>query len=271
MKTTNQALQGFGQLSGRQGGGASAAQLPGMDIFKSYYSQILGMMSVPGISVSVPSRGELQKDFEASMRPGVDIAISNRRDAGERTKAELDADAASRGMTGSSFLSSMKEREGDDVERDISNMETQYGASLAERIQDALMQYKQMSMQAQMFNAQMYQSASDTAMGIASDWYSLYLSSLGGSSKRSSGGAASNNFDALTRAECERYVSLLNGAEKRSLFNSGDEYWTERRGELQASLGRNYEPFKRFHTEKGTVPKLHDRPAVNKPQLGVSK
>lgn len=244
-KTAAQSLPTAAAKTGASGG----FSLPGMDLFTQYYNQILGMMQVPSISVSVPSRASLEADFSASMRPNVDLAIGNRRSAGERTKAELDADAAARGMGGSTFLSSMKEREGDDVETDVATLEAQYSASLAERIQDAMMEYQQMSMQANMFNAQMQQSAMSTAMGVASTWYTSYLSGLSSSRRNGGGGgsskqaAVSNAFSGLTLSQCEQYVDMLDRSEKLQLFSSDQSYWADRRAELEASLGDDYTRF----------------------------
>ena len=66
-----------------------------MSKFQEYYDTILGALNVPSISVSVPSKAELKEDISSYLRPGVDLAISKRRAAGETAKAELDADAVS--------------------------------------------------------------------------------------------------------------------------------------------------------------------------------
>ena len=143
----------------------------------------------------------------------------------------------------------MKEREGDDVETDVATLEAQYSASLAERIQDAMMEYQQMSMQANMFNAQMQQSAMSTAMGVASTWYTSYLSGLSSSRRNGGGGgsskqaAVSNAFSGLTLSQCEQYVDMLDRSEKLQLFSSDQSYWADRRAELEASLGDDYTRF----------------------------
>ena len=61
----------------------------------------------------------------------MDSAIGNRREHGETTLAELDADAYSRGMGGSTYLSGMKRREYDAVAADIAMLEANYNAQLA--------------------------------------------------------------------------------------------------------------------------------------------
>lgn len=77
--------------------------------------------------------------------------------------AELEADAYSRGMGSSSFVSSMNAREQDDVQSDIAAIEAQYAAAIAEQLYKAMNTYNEMNLQAQMFNAQMRQNAQNSA------------------------------------------------------------------------------------------------------------
>ena len=102
-------------------------------------------------------------------------------------KAELDADAVSRGMGASTYVSSMKEREDDDVQSDISIMEAQYTATLAERIAAALEKYQSMSLQAQLQNAQYAYNAQTTAMNLASQWFNSYMNNAARAVKGSGG------------------------------------------------------------------------------------
>ena len=67
----------------------------------------------------------------------MDSAIDNRREHGETTLAELDADAYSRGMGGSTYLSGMKRREYDAVAADIAMLEANYNAQLAKYLYEA--------------------------------------------------------------------------------------------------------------------------------------
>ena len=80
-------------------------------IYGSFYDQALSMFSVPTVSVPTPSRAEIQADVAASLRPATDQAIETRRAQGESNMAELDADAASRGMGASTYGTSVKQRE----------------------------------------------------------------------------------------------------------------------------------------------------------------
>lgn len=67
----------------------------------------------------------------------MDSAIDNRREHGETTLAELDADAYSRGMGGSTYLSGIKRREYDAVAADIAMLEANYNAQLAKYLYEA--------------------------------------------------------------------------------------------------------------------------------------
>jgi len=237
-------------------GGASAPSLFENDAFMDYYKYILGAISTPGVSVSVPGRDALRRDYEASMRPGVDLAIETRRARGERTKAEIDADAASRGMEASTYVTSVKEREGDDVERDVAMMESQYSAALAERISAAMEYYASLEMQAASANAQMRASASGTALSLASQWYQNYLNGLGSGAARSgsygggsgggSGGGGSGG--GLSEDDYFDYVFGLTPDQRAGLFYSASGYWKARRDEIVAAIGAE-----RFNTLRNSL------------------
>ncbi len=90
-----------------------------------------------GVALTLPTLEELYSQLEQFLRPAVDSAIDNRREHGETTLAELDADAYSRGMGGSTYLSGMKRREYDAVAADIAMLEANYNAQLAKYLYEA--------------------------------------------------------------------------------------------------------------------------------------
>lgn len=168
--------------------------------------------------------------------------------------AELDADAVSRGMGGSSFVTSVKAREMEEAQEDISDIEAQYGAVLAERIYDTLSQYDQMNLSAQQYNADAAAAAAKTALSMASDWYSQYLAQqaaaaqkqTSGSSSGSSGSSSSSKKSGLSTADYTEYVRNLTSAQQKLLFNSSTEYWSSRRDEIYSALGSTlYENLKK--------------------------
>lgn len=211
--------------------------------FDGYYNAIKSSLSVPAITVKAPSREEVSSMWSGILRPGTDAAIEKRNRAAQEDMAELDADAVSRGMGGSSFVTSVKARELEEAQDDISDMEAQYGAVLAERIYDTLSQYDQMSLSAQQYNAEAAASAAKTALSMASDWYSQYLAQQSAAAKQKSSGSSSSGSSGaskksrLSTADYTEYVRNLTSSQQRLLFNSSSEYWSSRRDEIYSALG----------------------------------
>lgn len=221
----------------------------GANALESYYRALLGLFSVPGVTVPAPTYDELGKTFESIIRPGVDTAIENRYEAGARNMAELEADAYSRGMGSSSFVSSMNAREQDDVQSDIAAIEAQYAAAIAEQLYKAMNTYNEMNLQAQMFNAQMRQNAQNSAAARALDMYGGRNSQSGGDRRRESPGLSESAYSGLSLPECENYIESLSQSERNSLFAGSTQYWRARRNEIINSLGAEaYERLKsRYH------------------------
>lgn len=105
--------------------------------FEDYYSRLISALHSYGIDMALPTLDELYNQLSAFLRPSVDAAIAGRQKYGETVMAELDADAYSRGMGASSYLSSMKNREYDDIANDVAAMESNYNSTLAEYLYNA--------------------------------------------------------------------------------------------------------------------------------------
>ncbi len=121
------------------GGNTGGGNMGGYDAgsFEDYYSRLIAALHSYGIDMALPTLDELYSQLSAFLRPSVDAAIAGRQRYGETVMAELDADAYSRGMGSSSYLSSMKNREYDDIANDIAAMETNYNSTLAEYLYNA--------------------------------------------------------------------------------------------------------------------------------------
>ncbi len=216
-----------------------------MELFNQYFSGLMSSVQTPTVSVETPNREELLADYSAAMRPGVELAIGNRRKRGEAARAEMDADAYSRGMGASTYVSSMKEREGDDVESDVAMLEAGYTAALAERVAASLEKYAALKLQAESQNANNAISAQNSAMSLAGQWYGAYLSGLGKASASGgsrSGGAKSAadpypNRYGLSDAEYEDFVRGLTTSERNKLYYSAEEDWADCRQEILEALG----------------------------------
>lgn len=108
-----------------------------------YYTKLAEKLRSYGVK-SIPSFAELYKLFEGLLRPAIEAAIKARSSAGRTNMAEIDADAYARGMGGSSYISSMKKREMDNVSSDVIRLEGQYTSSMAEYLYKALSSMQQM-------------------------------------------------------------------------------------------------------------------------------
>ena len=214
--------------------------------FDGYYNAIKNSLSVPTVTVKPPSKDEVSSMWSGILRPSADAAIEKRNRAAERDMAELDADAVSRGMGGSTYVTSVKAREMEEAQDDIGEIEAQYGAVLAERIYDTLSQYDQMSLSAQQYNASAAAAAAETALSMASDWYSQYLAQQNAAMERQASGRSSGSFggssgsskkSGLSTADYTEYVRNLTPAQQKLLFNSSTEYWSSRRDEIFSALG----------------------------------
>lgn len=214
--------------------------------FDGYYNAIKNSLSVPTVTVKPPRKDEVSSMWSGILRPSADAAIEKRNRAAERDMAELDADAVSRGMGGSTYVTSVKAREMEEAQDDIGEIEAQYGAVLAERIYDTLSQYDQMSLSAQQYNTSAAAAAAETALSMASDWYSQYLAQQNAAMERQASGRSSGSYggssgsskkSGLSTADYTEYVRNLTPAQQKLLFNSSTEYWSSRRDEIFSALG----------------------------------
>ncbi|MDD6047569.1 MAG: peptidoglycan-binding domain-containing protein [bacterium] len=210
-------------------------------IYGGYYDKALSMLSAPAVQVNRPARAEIQADVEASLRPAAEQAIATRRARGETNMAELDADAASRGMGASTYVTSVKEREMANTERDVATIESNYGAALAERVASYLQYYTNLEFQAQMQNAQLQYNAKNAAASLAAQWYAAYQSASAKESRKRSGTGRSTAAEAvyfsMSPAEYAEFVMNMSEAERRLLYSSDSAQWKESRKELYGALG----------------------------------
>lgn len=190
------------------------------------------------VSVQAPDYDSLVELFEAYLRPTYDRAIENRHQAAQTSMAELDADAYSRGMGASTFVSSMREREQDDMNSDIAMLETEYASALSEKLYEAMAAYSKLKLEADIYNAENALSASSTGRSTGR---STGSSSGRGSGKTASAGSGTGmsgkvkfGFD-----ECKSLLGKFSTSERYDFFMSGDPYWKQMRSEMIEAIGRD--------------------------------
>ena len=216
------------------GGGNYAAQY-GQGL-GSFMQQMQSMLSMPEINYTPQSEAMLRAQLRSALRPQVDEAIAERKEATKETAAALDVDAWARGMGKSTYLTDMKERQLDDEADDIARMEAEYSATLASLLMEAMEAERQRALEAQMYNANAYANTKQLAFSSAQDAYREYLSSLRAAQKRG-GGSSKEDAIPTTEENCRLFLSYLTPEERGNIYKGATEQDRVYRDELIASLG----------------------------------
>ena len=260
--------------SGANSGGDTGNSSGGAQSFDEYYQRLIETLRGYGIELELPTLEELRDQLSAFLRPTVDEAIAGRRRRGETALAELDADAYSRGMGGSSYLSSMKNREGDAVERDVASLERGYTATLAQYLYNASNELAGIQARfAQMRREQEYQLARqreqqrfEREMQQRREQHDREMQYLRMRGYGSSGGAGADGENGSGDAETPLkltakeyranyntysvYMEYLSEQDRYDVFHSGSDYWRAVRDDMHrcltpaafSELMRRYDP-----------------------------
>lgn len=140
---------------------------------------------------------------EKYLRNYYDQSIAARKKATAEQTAALDVDAASRGMSSSTFLSDMKNRQYMAEAQDIADLNSDYNANLAQTVQQQYNQYlsnklnvdftnRSNQLEVDKWNASSQLALEELAYARALDAYKRAPSSGGGSSIKSYGGNGGN-------------------------------------------------------------------------------
>lgn len=153
--------------------------------FARLYEQILGSLKPEQMSYTAPTAAEIAAQISEYLRPTVDQQIKNRQNATRQQRASTDADAASRGILASTWVTDIKNRLAQSENADIAAAESDYRAQLLQGVYNRQAQEADRALQIEMFNAQMRQQAEAEAYRRAGDMYNLYLQNK----KKGSGGS----------------------------------------------------------------------------------
>lgn len=216
----------YGDGSDNNGEGSNPGYESGS--FEDYYNSLIETLQHYGASLDLPSLDSIYAQLEAFLRPATDAAIEDRQEYGETVLAELDADAYSRGMGGSTYLSSMKAREYDAIARDIARIESGYNAELAQYMYDASMEFTRIKTELMEIELQ-HRYAMEQLR------YQHQLSASGGGKGESAGDASSgkggSDYDSYYS-----YLLSLSAEDKWNFLNSKDSIWKNLRESAKASL-----------------------------------
>lgn len=187
----------YSTYGGSAGGNSSSIPSGYTQYVKDF--QTLLSDATPSISYTPMSEAEIKSNLEAALRPGVDLAIARRKDQTLTNKANIDVDAASRGMGASTWVTDVKNRAQNEEADDIAYLESQYGATIAQQFMNALQQEKANQLAVDQYNASAKASALQSALGLAGDFYANDLAmaqQAAGSGGRRSGGYEGDDIEA---------------------------------------------------------------------------
>lgn len=177
---------------------------------------------------------EISDRLTQVLRPAVDAAIKERKQVLETNKAELDADAAARGMESSTFVSSVKNRENSYAQDDIANMEAGYQSNLSSTLYSALMSLYDSYTEQQNANAQLELEKEKLELEKKKYRQQAAAFKKGDSNDSSASPMPSSGY---TYSDYYTFMQMLSDDQKTKLFESDEIYWKWMREQIKADLG----------------------------------
>ena len=190
------------------------------------------------LSYTPQTAAALKAQLESALRPALDTAIANRKEITKEESAALDADAWSRGMGRSTYVTDAKSRQQQDEADDISRMESDYTATLAQRLMDAVNAEQDRALSVAQYNAEQQNAANKLAFSVAQDTYADYAAQQSGSAKKSTGSSGGKSAASTTPENCRKFLASLTPQERKNIYNGVTEDDRQYRDELIASLGK---------------------------------
>ena len=132
------------------------------------------------INYTPRSDGQLKAMIQGYLRPGLDKNIAQREQQGRMNNSAVDADAAARGMGGSTWLTDMKNRQNNAVSSDISGLRSDYTTNLFNSLMSKISEQDANMMQVQQFNANAKNKALDRAFAATNANINSWAKSNGG-------------------------------------------------------------------------------------------
>ena len=148
----------------------------------------------------------LAERIGAVLRPLYDKAIAAIFRGNQRQDAELDADAISRGMGSSTFVTDVKRRQDNAAADDVRELESDYGMKLADQLYKAMEGERDRMLEVEKFNAQQQNAAMEQAFAAAKYLYQAYLEARAAQGYGGSGGAG-KKAEPLTEAQVKNSLA----------------------------------------------------------------
>lgn len=220
----------FGKTSGS--GGTSSGGASDADVLGGFIEDMYGRFAPQQIEYAARSEEEIRSSIAAWLRPGYDQAIMNRKEQTLTNKANLDADAIARGMGASTYVTDVKNRQQNAEAGDIAAMEADYGSTLAKYVSEGVETETGRQLETEKFNAEQRQNAYELAYSAALQLFAQYKKRSGGGS-----GGKSAKTGTTSRENCETFLGMLSGNERREVYEAATPAGKQYRSELLASVG----------------------------------
>lgn len=241
--------------SASPGTGGSAPVIPSLE---SLFQEMLHHYVPETVAFTPLDEDVLSETIRNWLRPAYEQAIRSRREQTDRINAELDADAWSRGMGQSTYLTDVKERQYRGEQQDVDTLESDYASELAGHLYDAMKEQQKMKVDVDRFNAEQINHAREQAMDAARALYQAFLSgtgSAGGSHGGASHGAGtsgstgdsllsqllagSGNAQKTDYRTVANMIARMAPAERARLYDRNDPKYLALRSEILWSIGAN--------------------------------
>ena len=222
----------FGKPASGGSGGTPSSGASDADVLSGFIEDMYGRFAPEQIEYDARSEEEIRSAIAAWLRPGYDQAITNRKEQTLTNKANLDADAIARGMGASTYVTDVKNRQQNVESRDIAAMESDYGSTLAKYVTEGVETETGRQLETEKFNAQLRQDAYELAYSAAVQLFTQYKKRSGGGS-----GGKSKKTGTTSRDNCEAFLGMLSGSERREVYEAATPAGEQYRSELLASVG----------------------------------
>lgn len=146
--------------------------------FESFYEKTKEQYAPTLMTYAPEDMDALRERIESYLRPAYEKALKKQEQQAALYNGQLDADAWSRGMGASTYVSDLKYRRQNQLLENRGDIEASYGAALAEQLFKAWETRLGYRMEAEKFNAQAQNAARDKALTAAESMYKSYLASL---------------------------------------------------------------------------------------------
>lgn len=231
----NGNLIDYGQTKPKSSPGSSSGSSGASDasVFQSYLSSLSGGYTPETLTYEAKSADAIRAEIAEWLRPGYDQAIANRKTLTARYHAELDADALSRGMGASTYVTDVKGRQNESEAADIATLESDYGVNLAKYVGTAEEAERERAFEVEKINSERRHEAYMAAYQAALSMFAAYKSR--GSSGRTA--SAGTGVAATTRENCETFLAGLTPAERMDVYAGATPAGKRYRDELIASVG----------------------------------